>query len=352
MNTGKYKPGADLRGIWILFRHLRDEIEESVLGLAGESRHLFSGPGWEEEVTGVAIGSRPENGLQCLGEEGIEHVLYLRDASLAHYHGELYAKLVHDLAIRQRPRSILMVHGAETGDLSSRLAARMDVPLVTRAVDLKAHEDGAVEITRPVSNGYLYEKVRIEPGGPFIITFLPSALNPLNSGLLKKAKVSFEAVGTSHADLKTRLVKVMEASGEDLELEDADVVVAGGRGVGKGEAFHVIHELATVLGGAVAGTRPIIDWQTLPHDRQIGQTGKTVTADLLIACGISGANEFTAGMEKSRLVIAINKDPHARIFRFADLGVIGDLRKVLPELIRVLKERGRAQNLQERSPEE
>ena len=147
-----------------------------------------------------------------------------------------------------------------------------------------------------------------------------------------------EAMEVSLDDLKTRVVKIIEAAPEDLDLEEADIVVAGGRGVGKDDAFGLMHELAKELGGTVGGSRPVIDWQTLPYERQIGQTGKTVTPQLLVNCGISGANEYTAGIEKSQLVIAINTDARARIFRFADLGVVGDVHEVVPLLISRLKE--------------
>ena len=124
----------------------------------------------------------------------------------------------------------------------------------------------------------------------------------------------------------------------DLDLEEADIIVAGGRGIGKGEAFDGIHELARAIGGSVGGTRPIIDWGTLPYERQIGQTGKTIMPGLIINCGISGANEYSAGMEKAKSVISINKDSRARIFRFSDLGVIGDLKEIIPLLIERIRE--------------
>jgi electron transfer flavoprotein alpha subunit len=136
------------------------------------------------------------------------------------------------------------------------------------------------------------------------------------------------------------VVKRIEADPEKLDLEKADIIVSGGRGVGKDEAFAIIYELAKTIGGSVGGTRPIIDWQILPFERQIGQTGKSVSPRLIINCGISGANEYTAGMEKSQKVIAINTDARARIFRFADLGVMGDVHAVVPLLIARLKEIG------------
>ena len=126
-------------------------------------------------------------------------------------------------------------------------------------------------------------------------------------------------------DVKTTGVSRFVSYGNRIDVDEADIIVAGGRGVGKGESFKIIHELADAVGGTVGGTRPVIDWNLLPFERQIGQTGKTVSPRLMFACGISGANEFTAGMENAKRVIAINKDPNSRIFKFADLGIVGDV---------------------------
>ena len=167
---------------------------------------------------------------------------------------------------------------------------------------------------------------------------MPSVLAEHSPDPTRTAEVMIEPLGKGYDDLKIEVKALVQPDPETLDLEEADLIVSGGRGVGKGENFQIIHDLAKALGGSVSGTRPVIDWQMLPYERQIGQTGKTVTPRLLVACGISGANEYTAGMEKSQLVIAINTDPRARIFRFADLGVVGDVHKILPLLIRRLKE--------------
>jgi electron transfer flavoprotein alpha subunit len=169
------------------------------------------------------------------------------------------------------------------------------------------------------------------------VTFLPSVLS--SEGVEpKKAEILVVLPQAGFEVSKTEVKALVEPDPETLDLEEADIIVSAGRGVGKGEAFRIIHDLAKAIGGSVSGTRPVIDWQTLPYDRQIGQTGKTVTPRLLVACGISGANEYTVGMEKSQLVIAINTDSKARIFRFADLGVVGNVHEVLPLLIKRLRE--------------
>jgi electron transfer flavoprotein alpha subunit len=197
--------------------------------------------------------------------------------------------------------------------------------------------DGTARAIRPVANGYLFEEVVLNARPAPIILFLPAVLFDTEPDRETAATVTNIPLPDPADDLKTRTVKVIEAAPEDLDLAEADIIVAGGRGIGKGESFDIIHELARAIGGSVGGTRPIIDWSTLPYERQIGQTGKYVSPRLIINCGISGANEYTAGMEKSQQVVAIDLNPRARMFRFADLGVIGDVHEILPPLIERIK---------------
>jgi electron transfer flavoprotein alpha subunit len=324
--------------ICILVQHREGIIEEATFGLIGEARRLLSGLGEEGTITALALGYGLKAELKVLGNYGADKVMYIESVFLGRYHGELFAKVLSKQIKRSEPSFILMVHTEETADLSPRLAALLETGLVTRAMDFKVDKGGGALAIRPVANGYLFEEIHFNCTSPYIVTFLPSVLSAPEPDMRVKAEILIETMDESVDDLKTKVVKITEAEPGELDLEEADVIVSGGMGVGKGEAFNIIHELGELLGASVGGTRPIIDWQILPLDRQIGQTGKTVNPHLILACGISGANEFTAGMEKSRLVIAINTDPRARIFRFADLGVIGDVHKVLPLLIARLKE--------------
>jgi electron transfer flavoprotein alpha subunit len=192
---------------------------------------------------------------------------------------------------------------------------------------------------RPVSNGYLFEKIKIRKGKTPVVSFLPSVLSA--EGDYNKPEESSVEIIIPEIDedsLKIRVTNIIKATPEDMEIEDADIIVSAGRGAGRDEDFDAIGELAQVIGGSVGGTRPVIDSQLLPLERQIGQTGKNVAPGLIINCGISGANEYSAGMEKSKKVISINKDPRARIFRFSDLSVVGDLKEILPLLIERIKE--------------
>lgn len=324
--------------IWILVQHREGIIEDVTFGLIGEARRLLSEFGREGTITAVALGSGLEPELSIIGVYGADKVIYIESVFLDRYNGELFARVLSNLAKKHNPSYILMAHTAETADLSPRLAALLETGLITKAMDFKIDQSGKALAIRPVANGYLFEEIHFDYLSPYIVSFLPSVLTAPEPDMMEKAEILIEPMDESPYDLRTRVIEVIEADPKELDLEEADIIVSGGLGVGKGEVFNIIHELARALGGSVGGTRPIIDWQTLPFERQIGQTGKAVTPHLIFACGISGANEFTAGMEKSKLVIVINTDPRGRIFRFADLGVIGDVHEILPILIAQLKE--------------
>ena len=324
--------------IWLLIQHREGTIDKTSFGLIGEASRIISELGGEGTVTAVCLGFGLEAELGILGAYGADRVLYVGDESLVGYQGELFARELFRLVEKHKPTCILMAQTAETSDLCSRLAALLQTALVTCAMDLNVDQSGKFHAIRPVSNGYLFENIRLECRGVPIISFLPAVLTSPEPDRAGKTEILAETLEEQPGDLETKVIRVIEADPEDLDIEEADIVVSGGRGVGKDGAFDIIHDLARAIGGSVGATRPVIDWQTLPYERQIGQTGKTGTPRLIINCGISGANEYTAGMEKSQLVIAINTDPRARIFRFADLGVVGDVHQVLPILIERLKD--------------
>ena len=291
-------------------------------------------------ITALVPGAVPGEECSALGAFGVDRVLVLEGQDFERYSGELWARKLAGLAQEQKPALILMAHNALTEDLGPRLAASLGTGFISRAMDLWLDSRGKVVGLRPIANGHLFEEVEASGEGPCLVSFLPSVLTAAEKGADQLLEVVTVAAEEPPDATQLRVMAVIQADPESAALEDAEIIVSGGRGVGKEEPFNIIPALARALGGSVAGTRPVIDWQTLPFERQIGQTGKTVAPRLMIACGLSGANEFTAGMEKSQRVIAINTDPRARIFRFADLGVVGDVHQILPRLIeRIEKEK-------------
>jgi electron transfer flavoprotein alpha subunit len=206
---------------------------------------------------------------------------------------------------------------------------------VTHCVDILIDCD-RVTAVKPVSDQYLYQRVAFRSRGPKMLTFAVNAMAKDDPDLSRRAEVIKIPPEMDEKRRRVRFMELIKADPKTIGLEEADRIVCGGRGVGKG-TFEVINQLADALNGSVGGTRPVIDWGILPYERQIGQTGIEVSPTLLMTFGISGANEFTVGMEGSKLVIAINMDRKARIFKFADLGIIGDLHKIIPLLIDQVK---------------
>ena len=319
--------------IWILVQRRDGEIEEATYGLATEANRLIAELGGAGKVTAVFLGPAAKSALESLGTYGVSRALHVTSERMQRYQGEIFGRALFDLIQKENPAGLLMAHSAETEDLPQRVAAKLETALVTRAMDFSMAADGTARAIRPVANGYLFEELSLNTQPPPIVLFLPAVLLETEPDRDAEATVTQVDLPQADDDLKTRTVQVLEAAPEDLDLTEADVIVAGGRGVGKANAFDVIHNLARAIGGSVGGTRPIIDWGDLPYERQIGQTGKYVSPRLIINCGISGANEYTAGMEKSQQVIAIDRNPRVRMFRFADLGVVGDVHEILPLLI-------------------
>lgn len=345
--------------IWI-WVHQRDGlIDDITFGLLQEAKQLAADMAEPFSIVAIAMGidlndpsdDDQENAgqLKMLGSGGVDRVIHLKGSLTSGYHGEYIAQALSEIMEKEKPLFFLMAHTADTADLGPRLAAILQLQIVTRAVDLRVDDQEIPTIVRPIANGHLFETLTYNCKRPLIVTLLP---NILVSAETKPGQDSYEEESINieinqinlsqneQQNLKTKVVSIIEAEPENLDITEADIIVAAGRGVSKSEGnenvLDFIYELAGVLGGSVAGTRPVIDREDLPFERQIGQTGKTVTPRLIINCGISGANEYTAGIEKSKTIIAINIDPGARIFRFADLGIVGDLHQILPLLTKLL----------------
>ncbi len=328
----------DKRNIWIIADHDCSSIDESAFGLISEARRIIEDAEGSGSVTAVIMGDADGEAVTSLRQGGADSVIHIKYDSTACCNGEMPARYFYNTALNRNIFCILTAYSEALSDFPARIAALMNSPLVTSAVDLDFDEQGQGVAVRPVSNGYLYEKIAIKSIMP-VISFLPSALSDVREKRLKSdAALEVVIPDTDEDSSGLRVIKTVSAAPEALELEEADIIVAAGRGAVKNGDLKIINEFAKTLQGSVGGTRPVIDFQLLPYERQIGQTGRSVAPGLIINCGISGANEYTAGMEKSKKVVSINRDPRARIFRFTDLGVEGDLHEILPIVIEKIKE--------------
>lgn len=319
--------------IWVYLQAESGALKPECLGLIPEARRLVAETGGEGRFYAVAQGMGLKNAVAELGGLGVDKVIYQRDEELERYGGELFCQGLADLITRHAPSHVLMAQSPETLDLAARLAARLKVPLITRAMDYRIDKDREIAV-RPVASGYLFEALEVVGPGPAVVNFPPAVLSEPEAGVSGQVEIVVEKLDRDEWELRTRVLETIEADPGSLNLEEADLIVAAGRGVGKGEGdFAVIEELAQALGASIGATRPVVDWGVVPYERQIGQTGKVVAPRLIINCGISGANEYTSGMDKSQAVVAINTDERARMFKFADLGVVGDLHQIIPALI-------------------
>ncbi len=324
--------------IWLHFTEKTDTVDDSIFGLVGEARRLHGDMDGDGTITILAVGNGTLELVESLKNSGAHRILCLCHGAFNFYHGERFAKVVYPLMNQEKPLCLLMAHGEETQDLAARLGAMTTGAVATRVVDTFMDTNKNLGIHRPRSTDYLYEACRMNGTAPSLITLLTAALAPCLDTISLTPTLEMLPFDDSLESLETKIVESMEASAEDLAVEEADIVVAAGRGVGREKGFDLIRELARALDGSIGGTRPVVDWQMLPFERQIGQTGKQVIPRLIINCGISGANEYTAGMEKSQFTIAINTDARARIFKFADLGIVGDIHEILPLLIQRIQE--------------
>ncbi|PLR77740.1 electron transfer flavoprotein subunit alpha [Bacillus sp. V3-13] len=280
------------------------------------------------EVVGVLVG----NSVSALGQEfihyGADRVVIVEDEKLGQYTSDGYSQALMAVIESEQPEGLIFGHTALGKDLSPKIAAKLDAGLISDATAVEA-AGGNLVFTRPIYSGKAFEK-KIITDGIIFATIRPNNIDPLEKDEARTGDVSPLAVEIT--DLRTIIKEVVRKASEGVDLSEAKVVIAGGRGVKSAEGFEPLKELARVLGGAVGASRGACDAEYCDYSLQIGQTGKVVTPDLYIACGISGAIQHLAGMSNSKVIVAINKDPEANIFKVADYGIVGDLFEVVPML--------------------
>ncbi len=288
----------------------------------------------EAEVVGVVLGKDAlEEQAQELIHYGAERVVAVKSDDLETYTSEGYGQAVLAVINDESPDGIVMGHTSIGKDLTPKLAAKLDTGLVSDVVAIEQNDDRA-EYTRPIYSGKAFEKKMITDGLT-LVTIRPNNIPPLDYDASKSGEVTMKEVEV--ADIRTIVKEVVRKASEGVDLSEANVVIAGGRGVKSADGFKPLYELADVLGGAVGASRGACDAEYCDYSLQIGQTGKVVTPDLYIAVGISGAIQHLAGMSNSKVIVAINKDPEANIFNVADYGIVGDLFEIIPLLIEEIK---------------
>jgi electron transfer flavoprotein alpha subunit len=317
-------------GILTFAEHREGVPRRAALEAVCEARRLADGVG--TKVASVAIGPGARAAAGDLAALGADRIHVFDDAALAAYSTEAYARALAQVIAQEKPTVVLLPFTALGKDLAPRVAARLGAGLVSDCVSL-AIKDGQLEARRPIYAGKAFATVRCE-GDLQMATLRPNVfpLGPRDAG--RKAEV---IEGTVDASARARVKAVAAASDDKIELSEAQVIVSGGRGLKGPEHFHLVQELGQAFGAAVGASRAVVDAGWVDHQMQVGQTGKTVSPTLYIACGISGAIQHLAGMSSSKYIVAINKDADAPIFKIANYGLVGDVFEILPKLTAAAK---------------
>lgn len=286
------------------------------------------------EVVGVLCGS---GGLEEQGQQmiqyGADRVITAVHSDLESYTSDGYSQAVLAVIEDEQPDAIIMGHTSIGKDVTPMIASKLECGLISDAIDINVDGEDVV-FTRPIYSGKAFEKKVIKDG------LLFATIRPNNIAMLERDESRTGEVVSKDVDVKnlrTIIKEVIRKTTEGIDMSEANVVIAGGRGVRSAEGFEPLYELADVLGGAVGASRGACDADYCDYSLQIGQTGKVVTPDLYIAVGISGAIQHLAGMSNSKVIVAINKDPDANIFNIADYGLVGDLFEIVPLLIEEIK---------------
>lgn len=286
------------------------------------------------EIVGVICGSGDLNDqAQEMIYYGANRVVTVTHENLDSYTPDGFGQAIMAVINDESPDGIVMGHTSIGKDLTPKIASKLETGLISDATEISTDGDKTVFI-RPIYSGKAFEK-KVTTSGLTFVTIRPNNIAAPERDDSRSGEVSSKEMDIT--DIRTVIKEVIKKASEGVDLSEANVIIAGGRGVKSEEGFKPLQELADVLGGAVGASRGACDAEYCDYSLQIGQTGKVVTPDLYIACGISGAIQHLAGMSNSKVIVAINKDPEANIFNVADYGIVGDIFDVVPMLTEEVK---------------
>lgn len=329
---------AKTKDLWVFIETNDNGTAKNVgLELLNAGRGLADKQGGK--LVGIVIGNKVDAAVKSATAYGADSVIVVDGKEFEHYTTDAYANAMYYLVEKYCPTSILIGATNNGRDLGPRLSCRLKTGLTADCTSLAIDEEsGNVAWTRPAFGGNLMATILCPDNRPQIGTVRPGVFKKAEADEKRSAEIITEDFHVAPDAIRTELLEVIrEAAGDIVDLEGAEIIVSGGRGVGGPDGFKPIRELAEVLGATVGASRAAVDAGWIPHSHQVGQTGKTVGPKIYIACGISGAIQHVAGMSSSKIIIAINKDETAPIFNVADYAVVGDLFEILPILTAEIK---------------
>jgi len=329
-------PGTEgYRGVWVYAEQRDGVIQDVVYELLSKGRELADK--LQGRLEAVLLGSDITSKAQDLVAWGADKVYVVDDPGLAEYNTDLYTDAFVELARKYRPEIVLAGATSIGRAFIPRVAVRLHTGLTADCTGLEIDDEKRILLqTRPAFGGNIMATIICPDHRPQMATVRHKVMRKAEPDAARRGEIVVEQVNLREP--RTTIIEVHHEMGQQVNLTEADIIVSGGRGLGKPENFALIRELAQELGAAVGASRAAVDAGWIPAYHQVGQTGKTVCPKLYIACGISGAIQHLAGMSSSDTIVAINKDPDAPIFDIADYGIVGDLFEVIPAMIKVLRE--------------
>ena len=325
------------KGVWVFAEQREGKIMPVTFELLGEGRKLADK--LKTELAAVLLGDNVDAMVQELISYGADKVYAASNPLLSHYRNEFYTKVITGIIEQYKPE-IFLIGATTTGrSLGPRIAARIRTGLTADCTGLEVDiVKRALLQTRPAFGGNIMATIESSNHRPQMATVRPKVMKKLSKDVSRKGQIINVKSEISEADALTKILKLIKSEEKVVDLQEADIIVSGGRGLGRAENFVLIRELAEAIGGAVGASRATVDAGWIPSYHQVGQTGKTVCPKLYIACGISGAVQHLVGMQGSDTIVAINKDPDAPIFQIASYGIVGDLFEIVPLLTKKIKE--------------
>jgi electron transfer flavoprotein alpha subunit len=324
------------KGVWGLIERQNEELKDGSLELLGEGRRIADK--LDMDLIAVVLGNVLEEQVDLLAQHGANQILAIEDAGPSQNSVEISSRVLSDIIQQHSPDVVLSIHSINGADLACRIAARLDTWLFTACDRLDVNDEKQLVAVKPIYGGKASASFICPSSRPQMATINIDALEMKTPNSKATAEVvSLKADGI-HEKPDIRTVDFLPGDPRAIDLTEAEIIVAGGRGFGSESNFELVQQLADLLRGSVGATRWAVDEKWLTPDRQVGLTGKTVRPKAYIACGISGASQHTMGMKDSKIIIAINKDRKAPIFEIADVGVIGDVLEIIPALVIQLKE--------------
>jgi electron transfer flavoprotein alpha subunit/NAD-dependent dihydropyrimidine dehydrogenase PreA subunit len=339
--TAKKSPGmknlAAYQGVWVVAEQRGGTIQPVTLELLGKAQELAQQR--SAKVVAVVLGSGITECSPLLFQHGADRVLIADSPFLLRYRTLPYARIIAELVVTHKPETVLFGATTMGRDLAPRVANKLGTGLTADCTGLAISSDGGALLqTRPAFGGNIMATIACPNHRPQMATVRPGVMQsvclPERTGEIVHVEVK-EKPGDSLLEI----LKIMKKQRSSIELEKAQIIVSGGRGLGASENFKLIKKLAHTLEAEVGASRAVVDLGWIDHDHQVGQTGKTVRPRLYIACGISGAVQHLAGMQSSDIIVAINRDPQAPIINTAHFSLIGDLHRIIPEIINQLQEK-------------